>query len=388
MTPFASLLYFGISLYLVIPLIIMFLVGLSRRNWPWILFGSFSFLIIQYWSRFTAFHVRELWVVVGSAIVQWYSAKLFLWWRARNPHSVPFAVALLVSAGPLLSVRICSDIFGLTSTIFAFMGISYVTFRSLDVIFGIRDGQIKSLPFKEYLCYLTFFATISSGPIDRFNRFRGDWAKVRNRQEFWDDLDRGIGHIFRGLLYKFIIAALINHHALEPLSQHSGFLVSLGYMYAYSLFLFFDFAGYSAFAIGFGRLFGVHVPANFDKPFWSKNIREFWNRWHMSLSFWFRDHIYMRFLLTATKQRWFRGRHTGSYIGFMITMVSMGLWHGLRWHYLVYGLYHACLLIGYDSFARWNKSRHVLEGPLGAAAARFITFHAACFGMLIFSGHL
>ena len=85
---------------------------------------------------------------------------------------------------------------------------------------------------------------------------------------------------------------------------------TLSYMYAYSLYLFFDFAGYSAFAIGFSYLLGVHTPENFNRPFLSRNIKEFWTRWHITLSFWFRDFIYMRFLLTAFKKKWFRRQDT------------------------------------------------------------------------------
>ncbi len=122
-----------------------------------------------------------------------------------------------------------------------------------------------------------------------------------------------------------------------------GNLLHIGsYMYAYTFYLFFDFAGYSAFAVGFSYLFGIHTPENFNRPFLSRDIRDFWNRWHMSLSFWFRDHIYNRFVFTALKNKWFKDRYTASYVGYVITMALMGLvaWHSLALHCLWFLSWH------------------------------------------------
>ena len=160
-------------------------------------------------------------------------------------------------------------------------------------------------------------------------------------------------------------------------------------MYAYSFYLFFDFAGYSAFAIGFSYLLGVHTPENFRQPFLARNIRDFWDRWHISLSWWFRDHVYMRFVLAATKERWFKSKYVASYLGFFLSMGLMGLWHGAAWHYIIYGLYHGALLTGHNVFSRWNKQRQVFnDGFVWRAASILITFNLVCFGLLIFSGRL
>ena len=104
-----------------------------------------------------------------------------------------------------------------------------------------------------------------------------------------------------GFLYKFILAALIKQYWLDVAVTGNDFFSILSYMYAYSLYLFFDFAGYSAFAIGFSYLFGIHTPENFNRPFLAHNIRDFWDRWHISLSEWFRDHVYSRFVFAAIK---------------------------------------------------------------------------------------
>jgi membrane protein involved in D-alanine export len=276
-----------------------------------------------------------------------------------------------------------------TQTGFGFLGISYVTFRSLDVTISIHDRLIRQLSPGAYVAYLLFFPSISAGPIDRYRRFVDDWLHSRTRPEFLHDLDGAVQRIFTGFLYKFILAELIRRYWMEPVANMPGLLGGISYMYAYSLYLFFDFAGYSAFAIGVGYLFGVHTPENFRRPFLARDIRDFWNRWHISLSWWLRDHVYMRFAMAATRGRWFGDRYIPSYMGFFLSMGLMGLWHGIEAQYIVYGLYHAALLTSHDLFSRWNK-QHRLWGDSFAwqAAGVFVTAQFVCFGFLIFSGHL
>lgn len=160
-------------------------------------------------------------------------------------------------------------------------------------------------------------------------------------------------------------------------------------MYLYSLYLFFDFAGYSNFAIGFSYIMGIKTPENFNLPFMSRNIKDFWNRWHMSLSFWFRDYVYMRFAFMMQKKKWIKNRFTISYLGYLLLFLLMGVWHGLELHYIVYGLYHALLIISFDWFERKNKKYSFWKkNKWTHAIAIVITFHFICFGFLIFSGRL
>jgi membrane protein involved in D-alanine export len=237
--------------------------------------------------------------------------------------------------------------------------------------------------------FLFFFPTISAGPIDRYRRFATDWRKTRSRAEFLADLDGAVHRFFRGLLYKFIIAALIEQRWLRPAGHRSSLIGLVSYMYAYSFYLFFDFAGYSALAISISYLFGVHTPENFNRPFLARNIRDFWNRWHITLSFWFRDHVYMRFLLAAARGKWFKNMHTAAILGYFLAFGLMGLWHGIEPHYIVYGLYQATLLSAFHIFSSWKKvHQQWREGLLWNALAVFITFNAVCFGLLIFSGRI
>ncbi len=389
MIPYTSFLYFGISLYVIIPALIA---GLFKRVWRiWLVIATAVMLIIQYFTTqkiLPNFPVNEILLVIAYAVYQWLLAIIFLAIRKRGKSQPTFYLAVFLSLLPLLGAKFV-PLFQPGYQIF-FLGLSYVSFRSLDVIIGIHDEMIQSVPPIQYITYLLLFTTISSGPIDRFRRFNEDWKRERTRDEFLLDLDGGIHRIFTGFLYKFILAALIKQYWLDPMSQGTNILHIASYMYAYTFYLFFDFAGYSAFAVGFSYIFGIHTPENFNRPFLARDIRDFWNRWHMTLSFWFRDHIYNRFVFTALKNKWFKNRYTASYIGYIITMGLMGVWHGTTLNYIVYGLYHGILLALTDWLNRRYKGNRLLndKGFGWQAASIFITFHLIAFSFLIFSGRL
>jgi membrane protein involved in D-alanine export len=386
MTPFADFLFFALLLYAAIPTIILGCFGRANGRWAFIV--TVAMLGLQFYSLYPPLEVRpgvyvhELWMVLGYGVYQWLIAQALLRLKSRPAFWIGLALAILPLAAskyvPLFSPQ----------TNFGFFGISYVSFRALDVVFSIRDRVVTSVPPIKYFAFLFFFPTISSGPIDRFRRFSQDWQRTRTRSEFLGDLDHAIQRLFRGFLYKFIIATLIRTYWMDHVATGGGLHV-VSYMYAYTFYLFFDFAGYSAFAISVSYLLGIRTPENFHLPFLAENIRDFWNRWHISLSFWFRDHIYMRFLLAAAKGKWFANKHTASYIGLFLTFGIMGIWHGAEWYYIVYGLYHATILSGYDYFARWNKTRNWFTGGLRWKIGNILlTFHFVAFGLLLFSGRL
>jgi membrane protein involved in D-alanine export len=384
--PYANFTYFVLLLYVAVPTIILGLFG--RAGWRWALLVTTAMLVAQYHD---ALHlgahvpVREIWLVLAFALWQWLTVRVFAAAGARAGWL--FYSALGVSLLPLAITKVIPVVSPQTQ--FGFLGISYVTFRALDIFFCLRDGVIETPSMIELFMFLFFFPTISAGPIDRYRRFVPDWKKRRSRAEFLADLDGAVHHFFRGLLYKFILAALIEYHWLKSAASSGSLCAVLSYMYAYSFYLFFDFAGYSAFAIAVSFLFGVHTPENFNRPFLARNIRDFWNRWHITLSFWFRDHVYMRFLLAAARGKWFKNLNTAAILGYFLAFGLMGLWHGIEPHYILYGLYMATLLSAFHVFSTWKKAhRYWREGPLWNAVAIFVTFNAVCFGLLIFSGHI
>ena len=285
-----------------------------------------------------------------------------------------------------------------------FLGISYLTFRSVGIVIELRDGVIKDFTLWEFLRFLLFMPTFSSGPIDRFKRFNENYQAIPERDELMDMLDESVRYIMWGFLYKFILAHVLGETLLPPLKnlalQSGGFfnLYALAVMYTFGLELFFDFAGYSMFALAISNLMGIRSPINFNKPFLSRDLKEFWNRWHMSLSFWFRDFVFMRMVMVLTRKKVFKNRNVTSSMAYIVNMLIMGFWHGVTWHYIAYGLFHGLGLVINDAWVRKKKTLNKERKKAGKAAlpenrwiqflGMVVTFHVVMLSFLIFSGFL
>ncbi|MGG2066513.1 D-alanyl-lipoteichoic acid biosynthesis protein DltB [Bacillus sp. S14(2024)] len=392
MTPYASFYFFVIVGILLIPTIIAGLQGKMLRKYNAVV--TLIMLAIIFSDK-----PKQAVALAIFAIWQFILIKGYLTLRQRNNKTSIFCAAVILSILPLILVKITPVVPALKSTVFfdipaikfvVFLGISYVTFRAVQMIFEIRDGLIKEITLFKFWEFLLFFPAISTGPIDRYRRFQKDVEKPPSADEYKAMLYTGINRIFQGFLYKFIIAYLIKNHIWDAaISKQATFVSFMTDMYSYSLYLFFDFAGYSAFVIGVSYMMGIKTPENFNKPFLSRNIKDFWNRWHMTLSFWFRDFIYMRFVFFATKKKLIKNRYTISYIGAFLNFGIMGLWHGLTWYYITYGLYHAILFIAFDIFERKNKKHKFWpNNKFTHVLGIIITFHFVCLGLLLFSGNL
>lgn len=382
MIPYGNLAYFLLILAMVA---VMGLVARKRGlGGGWIIGTTVFMLLLQFRTQMqitTHAHWPELLALVVFGAYHWALLKLALKKMLPGGSKLVIPLALL----PLAVAKFLPDI--APDSRFGFAGVSYVTFRAMDVLWAVTDGVLAEVAFLDFGVFLFFFPTISAGPIDRFRRFKTEWRQVRDSNRFWHDLDAGLPLVMRGLLYKFVIATIIERHFLAVTRDAPGVLGAIEYAYVYSAYLFFDFAGYSAFAIGVSRWFGITSPTNFNLPWAAQNIREFWNRWHMSLSFWFRDHVYTRFLLSAVKGKWFKKRETASNIGYFVSFGLMGLWHGLTWYYILYGIYHAVLLTTFDVFTRWKKKNPTrFTGRAWKWGAHVLTIHAVVFGLWLFSG--
>lgn len=381
MTPYADRSYFFIILAIVLPM----LLARGRAGWLWIIGATALLLPLQYDTELKILPGIVTLELVALAVFGLY---LFALAKMTLVEWLPKKAVLIIPLGlvPLIIAKYVPLV--VPDFHFGFAGISYVTFRALDVLWCITDGVLLEVGLLDFLAFLFFFPTISSGPIDRFRRFQKEWRAPRSAEKFWEDIDAGVHLIFLGLLYKFIIAYEVDRQLVDHAKKVPGLFGAVQYAYSYSALLFFDFAGYSAFAVGVSRWFGIHTPMNFDKPFLAVNIRDFWNRWHMSLSFWFRDHVYTRFLLAAVKGKWFKNRDIPGRAGYFVSFGLMGVWHGLTWYYIIYGLYHAVLFNILDAFTRWKKNNPGrFAAPQWKWAARFLTAHCVIFGFWIFSGH-
>ena len=314
-----------------------------------------------------------------------------------------FYLVSLLSLLPIIFVKAQTAING-TQSLLGFIGISYLTFRSVGIIIELRDGVIKDLKMWEYLRFLLFMPTFSSGPIDRFKRFNENYQTIPERDELMDMLAESVRYIMWGFLYKFILAHILGEILLPPLKnlalQTGGFFnyYVVAVMYTFGLELFFDFAGYSMFALAISNLMGIRSPINFNNPFLSRDLKEFWNRWHMSLSFWFRDFVFMRMVMVMTRKKLFKNRNVTSSVAYILNMLLMGFWHGITWFYIAYGLFHGVGLVINDAWVRKKKTLNKERKKAGQAPlpenrwvqllGMVITFHVVMISFLIFSGFL
>lgn len=383
MTPYGSFLYFIIIAILLAPTVILGLIG--KRFYSYNIAVSVVVLAIIFGS-----FRNEAITLILFTFWQVLLIKGYLAYRQKANNTFIFSLAVFLSILPLLVSKLSPVLFHLQ--LIGFLGISYLTFKGTQMIMEIRDGLIKKdVSLVKLLYFILFFPTISSGPIDRYRRFDKDLKAEMTNEQYKVMLYDGINKIFVGFLYKYIIGYSINHYFIVniPAMAHSFFQNQLYYMYGYSMYLFFDFAGYSMFAIGVSYIMGIKSPENFNKPFISRNIKDFWNRWHLSLSYWFRDYVYMRFIFWVTKKKYIKNRNLSSNLGYVLLFLLMGFWHGLAIQYIVYGIYHAVIMVLYNSFEQYNKKHKWWpNNKYTHIAAVIITFHFICFGFLIFSGHL
>ena len=187
---------------------------------------------------------------------------------------------------------VVNKVFAITQLhLLAFIGISYMSFKTIQIMLEISDGLIKEkISVKDYLQFLLFFPTVSSGPIDRSRRFLKEINEVMPRKDYLELAGDGIYRIALGLLYKVVLSTYV-YQILLALSNTGTVVYSIKYMYLYTLYLFFDFAGYSLMAVGSSNVLGIQTPMNFNKPFLSIDIKDFWTRWHITLSTWLRDFV-------------------------------------------------------------------------------------------------
>jgi alginate O-acetyltransferase complex protein AlgI len=253
------------------------------------------------------------------------------------------------------------------------IGISFYTFHNISYIVDVYRGERPALRAPvAYATYITMFPQLIAGPIVRYREIADQLPQERTHR--LDDIAAGFPRFALGLCKKVIIAdslsPLVNACFSTPNEEMTFTIAWLGAL-AYTLQLYFDFSGYSDMAIGLGRMLGFRLPENFARPYSSVTITEFWRRWHMSLSRWFRDYVYIP--LGGNRHGTAR-----TYRNLCIVFVLTGFWHGADWTFLVWGLYHGALLIIERGFG-------LDEAPTRSRATRrAVTFVLVVFGWVFF----
>lgn len=219
------------------------------------------------------------------------------------------------------------------------IGISFYTFQALSYCIDVYYGKIKANKnYIEFATYLCMFPQLVAGPIVRYIDIE---AKFKERTPNTDSIAEGVERFMIGFSKKIIIANPLSHVADEIFAMnHSDLSSPLAWfgIFAYTMQIYFDFSGYSDMAIGLGKIFGYDFLENFNYPYISKSIKEFWRRWHISLSSWFRDYLYIP--LGGNRKG-----VTRTYVNLFIVFAITGLWHGASWNFVVWGLFHGLFLI-------------------------------------------
>ena len=264
------------------------------------------------------------------------------------------------------------------------LGISFFTFRLLSYIIDIYRG--KGQPTDDIIAfgtYVAFFPCILSGPIDRPAFIKQLQAK---REFSYDQAVDGCRQILWGLFKKFAVAdscAIYVDQVWGDIAHQSGSTLALAAI-LYSFQMYADFSGYSDMAIGVGKLIGFKIADNFKTPFFALNISDYWRRWHISLTSWLTDYVFMP--LNIKFRDWY---HWGMILAIIINMVLVGLWHGANWTFAVFGLYHGLLFIPLILSGSFMKKSRLQTNRLGLPVLKdfgrmALTFTLVTIGLILF----
>ncbi len=259
------------------------------------------------------------------------------------------------------------------------VGISFYTFENLSYTIDVYHGKIEpEKKFLNYLLFLSFFPKLVMGPIVRASDFIPQLKKpyvVTGR-----DFTEGFYLIVTGLFKKVVISDYITinfvNYIFDAPSLHTGVECLLA-VYGYALVIYCDFSGYSDVAIGIAKWLGITIPDNFNSPYQSASITEFWRRWHISLSSWLRDYLYIP--LGGNRHGTLR-----TYINLFITMLLGGLWHGASWNFIVWGGLHGGALAVHKLWSGLTKKEDKSSSWWGSILSIILTFHVVCLGWIFF----
>ncbi len=328
-------------------------------------------------------------LVIISAIVDFFLSNLIF--RQKNPNAkrLLLSLSILINLGLLFYFKYTNFFIDICNSslkagfnplnIILPVGISFYTFENLSYTIDVYHEKIKpEKKFLNYLLFLSFFPKLVMGPIVRASDFIPQLKKpyvVTNR-----DFANGFYLIITGLFKKVIISDYITanfvNYVFDAPSLHTGVECLLA-IYGYAIVIYCDFSGYSDVAIGIAKWLGITIPVNFNSPYKSTSIADFWRRWHISLSSWLRDYLYIP--LGGNRHGRLR-----TYINLFITMLLGGLWHGASWNFIVWGGLHGGALALHkiwDSITN-KKSRRASQWT--RIFSTILTFHFVCFGWIFF----
>jgi len=377
----------GLFLYLFVGFLLLYWV-LRKTTYARILYVvAFS---LYFYYKSSGFYFVLLLVAATYDYLIGYSLYFTKGTRTRK---LLVAMSVVMNLGMLGYFKYTNFFIGLTNDLFGAgfldfqhiflpVGISFFVFQSMSYTIDIYRGQLRPLDsWLDYLFYLSFFPQLVAGPIVRASHFI---PQIRRRPLVTREmLGSALFLILTGLFKKAVISDYIALNFVdrifdEPL-LYSGFECLMG-LYGYALQIYCDFSGYSDMAIGLALMMGFHFPKNFDAPYRSATITEFWRRWHISLSSWLRDYLY----ISLGGNRKGKGR---TYLNLLLTMLLGGLWHGAALRFVVWGALHGAALALHKMWLAVVPGAKIFGkdmNPVMRLLGIVFTFHLVCLGWLVF----
>ncbi len=346
--------------------------------------GFFTLFSLYFFYKACGWYVS---LILISAVIDFIISNLIYRQQQRTSKTVLLILSLVLNLGLLFYfkytnffISIINDLRFVTISplnLLLPIGISFYTFENLSYTIDVYRGHFKPVKsFLDYLFFLSFFPKLVMGPIVRASDFIPQIRKEYTVSQH--DFSLGFFLIVTGLFKKLVISDYINVNFVsyifdDPL-KHTG-LECLLATYGYALLIYCDFSGYSDVAIGLARWMGFTVNINFNSPYQSSSITEFWRKWHISLSSWLRDYLYIS--LGGNRKGKVR-----QYINLAVTMLLGGLWHGASWNFVIWGGMHG-IALAIDK-ARMSIFKSIKKTRLGKIVGIIFTFHLVCFCWIFF----
>jgi alginate O-acetyltransferase complex protein AlgI len=315
-------------------------------------------------------------------------------WAIKRQRQVAFSIGLVLLVGLFVISKwpdAWTTLLGLlTLPLGAWLGLSFILFRLLHVLLEARRGQLPATTFSDLLIYTLFPPALIAGPIDRLPRFQSDLDRVGQAYRF-EFLAEGTWRILIGAFKKFVIADLLARLPLLLADYPNKTPVPLLWLtlYAYGFMLYFDFSGYTDMALGVARLIGFELPENFSAPYLKANLARFWQSWHITLSSWARDYVFLPLARTLRLRADWLPANLVALLCHLSTMLVIGLWHGFSWTFVAWGLWHGVGLFIVKLWGDWRRPR-ARRAAAGRSSWRtlpawFITFNYVMLGWVFFS---
>lgn len=327
-----------------------------------------GFILLAILSYFLKGKGREYLLIIANCVFYYYISGnswiyllliiIFVYYRAIQIKSQQkrnyLTISIIVIVFGLFISKyfiFFTNLIGVNSSlkIIAPIGISFFTFKCISFLVDVYKGEIKEFTFKRLFVYITFFPQIISGPIERFPNFNSQINRDLGREFSYRELKSGFILFCFGCFEKFVLSArfsMLTNQIYNNLDQMHGLYILIA-MIAYSFQIYTDFDAYSNMAIGLAKMIGIETCQNFNTPYLARNIQDFWRRWHISLSTWFRDYVYIPL----------GGNRTGhKYFNIFIVSVVSGLWHGASLNFVVWGCLHGFAQTIFGKFHEYTRN--------------------------------